>query len=452
MRTHRHHHVFPRIARFALIGTACAFALPALLSAQCWSPIASGTSLAEGRAAAGAVKDNFGNIYLVGGNLPLATATVRRFREVNGQLVDTTNAAPAMPLMATPRAEHAVARDRLGRIYVFGGLNNTAPFYASTCERYDPITNEWATIAPLPSLRGYVRAAASLDGMSIFVMGGQSPTSTMTNTVFRYDVASGSWSTDNAMLFPRTVHGVAVGKDGTIYAVGGNESLSFSGVWHQLPSPPAFLGQAAACFADSSGRIHVMAAYQFGSWLPHTTHEIYDPALGTWTTCSPDPTPLNNIASVLSDEGRLYLLGGQTFSTVLTDVREVPSAGRSLFTFTQHAGAGSVDIRIVNGHPLNLALTVVTLNPANNATAGRGGLGTGWWGGLHASWGEILGFWGSGAPFLMQLDASGSARWSAPAGTLSSLAGLTFFASNHTFDPFFVGFSGASYPAAITIR
>lgn len=442
------------------LSLAAALTPLAPLTAQCLAPAPSATTLPAGRASAAAAKDNFGNIYLTGGRDPVETATVRRFREVGGQLVDTTSLSPTMPPMATPRGEHATARDRYGRIYVLGGLNSIAPYVVSSCERYDPITNLWSTIAAPPSARGYTRAVASLDGMSIFLLGGQSPTATMTNTVFRYDVASNTWSVDNPMLFQHTVHGAAMGKDGTIYVVGGNESLAFapfearnpqSGTWHQLPSPPVFLGQAAACFSDSAGRIHVMGSYQFGTWLPHTTHQVYDPALGTWTTCGPDPTPRNNMASILSDFGRVYLLGGQTYSSLLTnilsDVDQYP-----MLTFTQHAGPGSVDIRIVNGNPFNVSLTVVTLNPTNNSIAGLAGLGTGWWGGLHASWSEIFGFWGSGAPFFMSLDATGSVTWSLPAGVPASLAGVTFFASNHTFDPFFFGLSSASYPAAITIR
>ncbi len=44
------------------------------------------------------------------------------------------------------------------RLYVFGGYNGSN--FLNTCEMYDPIKNEWTSIAPMKEVREGLAAAS----------------------------------------------------------------------------------------------------------------------------------------------------------------------------------------------------------------------------------------------------------------------------------------------------
>ncbi len=61
-----------------------------------------------------------------------------------------------------------------GRIYVIGGGNRTT--ILSTNEAYNPGSNTWTTLTPMPTAR--VGACAEAVGSTIHVLGGTAPGST----------------------------------------------------------------------------------------------------------------------------------------------------------------------------------------------------------------------------------------------------------------------------------
>jgi N-acetylneuraminic acid mutarotase len=57
-----------------------------------------------------------------------------------------------------------------------------------------------------------------------------------------------------------------------------------------------------------NGRIHVVAGRRMGTNLG--THEIFDPASGTWSAAAPAPTPRSGVAAAALG-GHVYLFGGE---------------------------------------------------------------------------------------------------------------------------------------------
>jgi hypothetical protein len=102
--------------------------------------------------------------------------------------------------MPTPR-EHLNAVVVGDRVHVIGGRGAAGSTAAH--ERYDPATDTWTTLAPLPTARS-AAAAAALGGR-IWVAGGEVPRLFAVNEV--YDVASDRWCGDTPMAIPR--HGIA---------------------------------------------------------------------------------------------------------------------------------------------------------------------------------------------------------------------------------------------------
>jgi N-acetylneuraminic acid mutarotase len=157
-----------------------------------------------------------------------------------------------------------------GRIYAIGG-NGAAP--SAEVDAYDPCTDTWTTVAPLPAPTYALAAATGPDGR-IYAIGGMNG-SNATSAVYAYDVAHGTWSAVASLNAPRAYHGAAVGSDGRIYVTGG----------------------------QSSGSCSTLAST-----------ERYDVHANTWTTVGSMFTPRTNLAVVTSQLGMVYAIGGEDCS------------------------------------------------------------------------------------------------------------------------------------------
>ena len=92
-------------------------------------------------------------------------------------------------------------------------------------------------------------------------------------------------------------------------------------------------------------------------------------------------------------------------------------------------GLGSLRFDQTCGHPGDLFFMAVTFNTAN----ANGGLGSGWWGGLHIGWFDLQAEWDFGPPFTGSLDGVGAHNFTFPAGVPLGLP--PFYAVTHTFNP-----------------
>lgn len=92
--------------------------------------------------------------------------------------------------MSTPRwlSAHAVVS---GRLFVIGGWNDPSGDLRSV-ERYDPLADEWQTVAPMQNERQ--AAAACVSGGFIYVFGGSEVwTDSILESIERYDPHLDSW-------------------------------------------------------------------------------------------------------------------------------------------------------------------------------------------------------------------------------------------------------------------
>jgi N-acetylneuraminic acid mutarotase len=115
--------------------------------------------------------------------------------------------------MPNPRGGHvAVVLD--SKIHLLGGGNSSSTIPDHS--QYDPITNQWQELAPLPRAEGSP-AATVVDG-KIYVIGGRSGNSDF-GDVYIYDPVENIWS-NGASIEPRGTAG-AVFYCGGIYLFGG---------------------------------------------------------------------------------------------------------------------------------------------------------------------------------------------------------------------------------------
>jgi len=180
-------------------------------------------------------------------------------------------------VMPTPRAtEHSVAVDS-GIIYVIGGRTGATPSSGgqlSANEAYNPGTNTWATLAPLPTA---VSDAAALSfGGKIYVFGGIGAGNVMQSLVQIYDIATNSWSAGAAM--------------------------------------PTARGSLSGGICGS--QMHLIGGVNSG-FTNLSTHEVYDPNTNSWGIDTSIPIPISETQGV-SSSGKIFLIGTGIFGAAGT--------------------------------------------------------------------------------------------------------------------------------------
>lgn len=246
-----------------------------------------------------------------------------------------------------------------GKFYLAGGLSS------SRQEAYDPVSNAWADVAPLPATLDHIQGVEL--GGKIYYLGGLiNWPSPATNTVYIYNPATNTFTQGANMPRPRGAGGVAV-HNGKIYYAGGlNQGVAVNwfdvydpaaNTWTQLPNMPHARDhfQAAVVggkFWAIGGRLQAInsivtynEAYDLtaGTWqaglapLPSTragfavaalgneifviggegngatfsTNEAYNTATNTWRTLAPMPTARHGIEATVCNGG-LYIAAGGT--------------------------------------------------------------------------------------------------------------------------------------------
>lgn len=172
-----------------------------------------------------------------------------------------------------------------GQIYVAGGIVGSST--TTQAARYNPATNSWTSIAPMPQGRNH--AASATNGSKLYVFGGRGPGSGDSNvvengfdTVQVYDPATNTWSSSaapNATLAPlpqaRGGTGKAVFHNGEFYVMGGETKTG-----------------AGATVDRVYDRV-----------------DVYKPQTNTWRLSTPMPTARHGIFPLLIAD-RMYVAGG----------------------------------------------------------------------------------------------------------------------------------------------
>ena len=219
-----------------------------------------------------------------------------------------------------------------GKLYAVGGEHRTARTSwqaRSTVEVYDPATDTWAPVTPLPSPRASL-AAGVVDG-KLYAVGGLYAGQVLSK-VEVYDPATDTWSEVAPMNGPRRSFAAGV-VDGKLYAVGGYDGgggTDFVGTveaydpatdtWTQKASLPTLRAYLTAGVVG--GKLYAVGGEKSPDRLDAV--EAYDPATDTWAAVAPMPTARSKlVAGVVF--GKLYALGGESggvFNSVRIDAVE----------------------------------------------------------------------------------------------------------------------------------
>ena len=206
-----------------------------------------------------------------------------------------------------------------GKFYLAGG--------GTLHQVYDPQTQAWTTIAPLPAALDHIQSVAV--GGKIYYIGGLSNwPSPHVSTVYIYDPATNTFSNGASMgARGRGAGGVAV-HDGKIYYAGGlhdGGAVSWFDVydpvadtWTPLPDMPTARDHFHAVTLD--GRFWAIGGRNVQINLTTTVNEAFNFSSGLWeTNHAPLPTPRGGFgAAGHGDE--VFIIGGEDASIAHHDV------------------------------------------------------------------------------------------------------------------------------------
>jgi N-acetylneuraminic acid mutarotase len=259
----------------------------------------------------------------------------------------------SMPL----KVHHSALAEYQGKIYMFGGFTLDPPRPAehlgggwapvSNAWQYDPATDTWKALAPMPAKRG--SPVAVVVGGNIYVIGGAIPEpnsgeisvrpnrparSVGTNEM--YDPETNKWTERSPMPTPRN-HAFAGAVNGKIYVIGGRISNPFitvasnldiveeydpvANIWGpakaQMPT-----ARSGGGWATYQGKIYVAGGESQTRQMlgAFRAFEAYDPSNNTWQILPSLPIPRHGVATAVLGN-KMHFVSGKITSGGAPDVK-----------------------------------------------------------------------------------------------------------------------------------
>jgi N-acetylneuraminic acid mutarotase len=256
--------------------------------------------------------------------------------------------------MALP-SHHVALAELKGKIYLFGGfvLPQSGPPAWQPIDNaweYDPGSDSWKALAPMPTKRGSPVAAVA--GGKIYVIGGAAPHTGSSEAAIHparphrsvaaneiYDPATNSWAARSPMPTARNHASIGV-VNNKIYVIGGRIGAAFMSVpasntdvveeydpaadqWGGLKAPMP-TPRSASAWGTYRGRIYVAGGEQRSvqSYGAYRALEAYDPAGNRWSVLPPMQVPRHGLAGDVVGN-RLHLVSGDVQSLGGIELKDV---------------------------------------------------------------------------------------------------------------------------------
>lgn len=228
-----------------------------------------------------------------------------------------------LPDLTTVRQEHAVVALK-GEIYVVGGFTPNA---TATVQAYDPAAQSWRPVRDFPQVLNHANAAVVGDKLYVtgfYVGSSQSNTS---RQVYEYDPTANTWTERTGMTeATRRATGCVAVVGTKIYVFGGARGMTITDAsaydtatdqWQALPALPESREHCTAGAIDGVVYIAAGRAGGISGFRPATL--AFDPASMSYSMKAPIPTPRGGVAGAVLD-GRLFVFGGEGNSAVTSGV------------------------------------------------------------------------------------------------------------------------------------
>jgi Galactose oxidase, central domain/Kelch motif len=239
-----------------------------------------------------------------------------------------------LPMLATHGVQHTATRMNDGRVLVVGGVDESG-MGTDRVEIFDPHTNSWWGAMPLDSDRASQTAQLLEDGRVLIVGGTGVLGYPEIGDALVYDPYANSWTPTGPMIKPRLNAQAVRLPDGRVLVAGGiNLEDTAPG------EPPKRMSNSAeiydprlnSWFATGDlnearyghtmvllpdGRVMVMGGVRDYDWFWTESSfvsevELWDPSTNAWTVGYQLPMAAAYSASLVLQDGRVWLAGGET--------------------------------------------------------------------------------------------------------------------------------------------
>jgi hypothetical protein len=224
----------------------------------------------------------------------------------------------------TPRHESGLAQVG-GKLYLLGGRGSR------TVDRYDPVTNIWESLDPMPLELHHFQPVVI--GSRIYVIGAFTccfPNEEIISDIYVYNTVTDTWDIEGQMPEERARgSAAAVLHKGKVYLVGGNTAGHNGGAvaWVDEYDPQT---EQWTVLADApNARDHSMAAIAYGKLVltagrqtalpnpfanPVLATDVYDFTNGTWISTTDIPSPRAGALTV-AHGAEVIVAGGEIDTT-----------------------------------------------------------------------------------------------------------------------------------------
>jgi N-acetylneuraminic acid mutarotase len=273
-------------------------------------------SMNQARAGLGAVALD-GKIYAIGG-YTTCTDVPSDFVGTNERYDPATDAWTILEPMPTPRGRFAIVAYE-GKIYCIGGYTQEDGYVGlGTNEVYDIVTDSWSTKAAIPFAGSVVGQVVN---GKIFVI------PVARNDLYMYDPITDTWTTKTRIPLQDVGYTLSVVNNRLIVIFdhspsGQSESPLIKVVmiydietdtWSEKMGSDTFFGSDFAVAGATTGLYAPQKIYLIGG----ASTIVYDPKSDTWTTTKAIPTKRADFAVTVLDD-TLYVIGGErTYLNIL---------------------------------------------------------------------------------------------------------------------------------------
>ena len=223
----------------------------------------------------------------------------------------TNQWAPRAPMMVG-RSSFSMIRLADGRLLASGGSNATNAALGSA-ELYSPVANTWSLTPVMPSARLAHVMLPLADGGIVAIAGTNG--TVIINAVDVYRPSSNTWVGGSAMNDGHREHNGLVLADGTLLVSGGNDGTGVlmrgerlvGDTW--VPTGPTATGHLVSNSAQlASGDVLLIGGFDGNT---HGRCELWSPVTNGWTDAGSlaQPRYYHRVVTLL--DGRLLVVGGQ---------------------------------------------------------------------------------------------------------------------------------------------
>jgi Ca2+-binding RTX toxin-like protein len=256
-----------------------------------------------------------GKFYLAGGN-------TRGLHERYDPATDSWSTVAPLPVPDSSKLDHIQGVELGGLIYYIGGLLKWPDVHDSAVRIYNPTTNTFSQGTPMPDGRGRGAGGVAVHDGKIYYAGGVHNGDAVP-WFDVYDPATNNWEQLPNMPRARD-HFHAVVVDGKFYAIGGrNGAINATtpkvdvydltqGAGGSWQTLNTELPTPRGGFAAAALGQEILIIGGEGGGNSYNTVEAYDTVANSWRTLAPMPTARHGIQAAVCNGGIYVAAGGKT--------------------------------------------------------------------------------------------------------------------------------------------